>query len=90
MNTPCTTPKLELEPLGRRRVEVDFSAGRVSSDGGGILLAETDRRLSLITRLAACFADFRNEDLIDHSVDELLRQRIFGLALGYEDLRTQS
>lgn len=86
MTTPCTPHKLELEPLGRRRVDIDFSAGNVSSDGGGILLAEADRRLGLSERLAGCFTDFRNADLVEHSVGELLRQRIFGLALGYEDL----
>ena len=85
--TPQTmTKKLELEGLGRRRVEADFSAGRVSSDGGGLLLREVDKRLRLTQRLAWCFHDFRNPDLIEHSVRELIAQRVYGLVLGYEDL----
>lgn len=78
--------KFELEAPGRRRLEVDFSAGQVSSDGGGLVLREADQRLRLSERLAACFTDHRRLDLIDHSVQELLAQRIVGLALGYEDL----
>ncbi len=77
---------MTLEELGRRRVEADFSGGQISSDGGGLLLREVDRRLHLTERLSACFADHRNPELIEHSVDELWRQRAYGLALGYEDL----
>jgi len=77
---------LELQGVGGRRVEADFSGGQISSDGGGLLLREVDRRLRLSKRLSACFTDHRRSDLIDHSVEELLRQRTYGLALGYEDL----
>lgn len=84
--TVCTESKIELEGVGRRRLEVDFSAGRVSSDGGGLLLREADRRLRLSERLASCFTDHRKPWLIDHTVSELVAQRIFGVALGYEDL----
>jgi hypothetical protein len=84
--TVCTESKIELEGAGRRRFELDFSGGRVSSDGGGVLLREADRRLRLSERLAACFTDHRKPWLIDHTVAELVAQRIFGLALGYEDL----
>ncbi len=86
MTTQPTMNKLELEPLGRRRVEIDFSAGQVSSDAGGLLLREVDQRLGLTQRLANCFTDFRNSDLVTHSVRELLAQRVYGFALGYEDL----
>lgn len=86
MTTHATTNNLELEPLGRRRVEADFSAGQVSSDGGGLLLREVDERLRLTERLAGCFTDHRDEKLITHSLRELLAQRIYGFALGYEDL----
>lgn len=86
MTTQSTTNKLELLPLGKRRIEADFSAGRVSSDGGGLLLREVDRRLRFIERLALCFTDHRNPNLITHPVEQMLRQRIFTLALGYEDL----
>lgn len=84
--TVCTESRIELEGVGRRRFEVDFSAGRVSSDGGGLLLREADRRLRLSERLASCFTDHRKPWLCDHTVAELVAQRIFGLALGYEDL----
>lgn len=84
--TVCTGPKVELEGVGRRRLDVDFSAGRVSSDGGGLLLREADRRLQLSERFAECFTDHRQPHLIDHTVAELVAQRVLGLALGYEDL----
>ncbi len=86
MTPHATTTKLELEALGSRRVELDFSAGQVSSDGGGVLLREVDRSMQLTQRLAACFEDHRDEDRTEHQVVELLRQRIYGLSLGYEDL----
>jgi len=86
MTAHATTNKLELEHLGSRRVELDFSAGRVSSDGGGILLREVDKRVRLTERLAKCFTDYRNPKLITHTLRELLAQRTYGLALGYEDL----
>lgn len=84
--TDCKRELFVLEGLGRRRVEADFSAGRVSSDGGGLLLREVDRRLRFTERLAHCFRDFRNPDLIEHTIRELVAQRVYGLALGYEDL----
>ena len=86
MTTQCTVNKLEMEGLGKRRVEADFSAGQVSSDGCGLLLREVDQRIRLTERLATSFQDVRHQDLIDHTVKELLAQRIVGLALGYEDL----
>ena len=63
-----------------------FDGGRISSDGGVVLLRELDRRLGIVERFAGCFADARNPELIEHTVEELVRQRVFGLALGYEDL----
>lgn len=82
----CALPKIELEVSGRRRLDVDFSAGQVSSDGGGLVLRSADQRLRLSQRLADCFTDHRRSNLIDHTVQELLAQRILGLSLGYEDL----
>ena len=69
-----------------RRVEAGFSAGRVSSDGGALLLREVDGKIRLLERLAACFEDGRDPERIEHTVEEMLSQRIYGLALGYEDL----
>lgn len=83
MHTPL---KIELEGPARRRLDVDFSAGQVSSEGGSVLLREADRHLSLSEALAACFTDHRRQDLIDHSMQELVAQRVMGIALGYEDL----
>ena len=78
--------KIELGKLGSRRIEADFSAGQVSSDGGALLLREIDKKLRLTKRLAKCFVDHRNAELIEHKVEQLLCQRIYGIALGYEDL----
>jgi Transposase DDE domain group 1 len=63
-----------------------FDGGTISSDGGAFLLRQTDRRLNLMARLAECFLDGRNQSLVEHSIAEMLSQRIYGLALGYEDL----
>jgi hypothetical protein len=63
-----------------------FDGGTISSDGGGLLLRQTDERLNLLPRLANCFLDGRNQDWVEHSLQEMLAQRIYGLALGYEDL----
>jgi hypothetical protein len=63
-----------------------FDGGTISSDGGAFLLRQTDKRLNLLPRLAECFLDNRNQDLIEHSILEMLSQRVYGLTLGYEDL----
>jgi hypothetical protein len=63
-----------------------FDGGDVTSDGGGLLLRELDERLGVTRAFAACFTDHRNPDLIEHTVEDLVAQRVFGLALGYEDL----
>ena len=86
MGTECTRGQLEFQGLGRRRVEGAFDGGYISADGGAVLLREVDERFGVTQRLAACFSDYRDEDLIEHSVLDLVRQRVYGLALGYEDL----
>ena len=86
MNTQCTAEQMEFHGLGRRRVVGRFDGGRMSSDGGGVLLREADLRLGLTQRLAGCFSDYRNPGGVEHSVRELLAQRIYAIALGYEDL----
>ena len=69
-----------------RQVKAEFSAGQVSSDGGALLLREVDGRINLLGRLAACFSDRRSPLFIQHHMPQMLSQRIYGLALGYEDL----
>jgi len=72
--------------LGARRVLADFSGGYLSSDGGVLLLRQLDEGLGLSRTLASCFRDFRDARFVEHSVRELVAQRILGLAAGYEDL----
>jgi hypothetical protein len=86
MKTECTPEQLEFHALGRREVVGRFDGGRITTDAGGLLLRETDLRIGLLDRLAECFVDYRNPDSIEHSVRSLLAQRVYGLALGYEDL----
>jgi hypothetical protein len=71
---------------GRREVVASFDGGTISSDGGALLLREVDRRLQLMERLAGCFRDERNPLLVRHRLHELIAQRVYALALGYEDL----
>lgn len=86
MPTQCNAEQLEFSGVERRRVVAAFDGGRVSSDAGALLLGKTDEAIGLIDRLASCFADERNLDLIEHSIRTLVGQRVFALALGYEDL----
>ena len=82
MQTQCTSPDLVFQPLGRRSVVAGFDAGRVSSDGGALLLGELDRRTGIVDRFAGCFTDHRDPKLIEHPVEDLIRQRVLGLCLG--------
>ena len=86
MKTECSATKMEFQGVGSRKVEAAFDGGHLSSEGGALLLRETDTRLGVVKRLAACFTDYRDPEQVEHRLDELLRQRIFGIALGYEDL----
>jgi len=84
--TECIQSGFEFEACGKRGIVARFDGGTISSDGGAFLLRQTDKRLNLIERLAGCFLDGRNQALVEHSIPEMLSQRIYGLALGYEDL----
>lgn len=84
--TECTQSSFGFAALYRREVVAKFDGGDITTDAGGLLLREVDRRLRLTERLAACFTDYRRADLIEHQVGELVAQRLYGLALGYEDL----
>lgn len=72
--------------LASRHVVADFSGGTLSTDAGALLLREVDINLGLTRTLAQCFADGRNQVWVEHSVQQMLAQRLYGLALGYEDL----
>lgn len=82
----CTQKEFRFPSFDRRKIEANFEGGNVTSDGGVLLLREAERRLGLIRALSACLQDPRDPALITHAQEELLRQRIFGLAQGYEDL----
>jgi len=84
--TECIQSSFGFEASGRREIVARFDGGTISSDGGAFLLRQTDKRLNLIGRLAESFLDGRNQSLVEHSIAEMLSQRIYGLALGYEDL----
>jgi hypothetical protein len=84
--TECNQETFSFTAHFSRRVEAGFTAGQVSSDGGAPLLREVERRINLLGRLAGCFRDGRNQDLVEHKLSEMLSQRIYGLVLGYEDL----
>ena len=84
--TNCTESCVEFLPLGRRKIEAEFTGGAVSSDGGALLLRQIDQRLGLTAALDQLIPDPRDPRYITHRQLTLLRQRIYGLALGYEDL----
>jgi hypothetical protein len=84
--TECTQSSFEFHPLFSREVVARFDGGQITSDAGGLLLREVARRTGIVAGFAACFTDHRSADRIEHSVAELVAQRVYGLALGYEDL----
>ena len=84
--TECNQSSFGFKACGKREIVARFDGGTISSDGGAFLLRQTDQRLNLLPRLGECFLDGRNQDQIQHSILEMLSQRIYGLALGYEDI----
>jgi len=86
METECNTDRFCFQPLARREVVGAFDGGTISSDGGGLLLREVEQRTGIIRQFAACFSDYRDPERAEHTVEQLVAQRIYGLALGYEDL----
>jgi hypothetical protein len=86
MKTACNPKPLDFHGLGRREIVARFDGGQISSDGGGLLLREVERRTGILRQLAEQFTDYRDTDAIEHSVLDLVSQRVYGLALGYEDL----
>ena len=86
MPTECSAECFDFGIVEGRAVEAAFDAGLVTSDAGALLLGATDRAIGMMDRFAACFHDERRPDLIEHEVATLVGQRVFGIALGYEDL----
>jgi Transposase DDE domain group 1 len=86
MQTECSADLFGFAPVDGRAVVAAFDGGRVTSDAGALLLGSTDRAIGLVERFAGCFTDHRSRGQVEHPVETLVGQRIFGLALGYEDL----
>ncbi|HWS97119.1 MAG TPA: IS1380 family transposase [Candidatus Methylomirabilis sp.] len=86
MTSECNQFVFGFHPQKRREIRAQFDGGAISSDGGGLLLREVEKRVGILRQFAACFTDYRNPDLIEHQVEEMVAQRVYGLALGYEDL----
>lgn len=84
--TNCTSNPIQFKGVKGRKVEAIFSGQTITSDGGGLLLRAADEALRLLPRVARCFSDTRRKASCAHSVESLLRQRVYALALGYEDL----
>ena len=82
----CTSKTTPFPRIKRQQIEAEFSGGDISSDGGVLLLTQADNRLNLIGRLAANISDDRDQNRVKHTVESMLRQRVFGIALGWEDL----
>lgn len=88
-STECQQGSFQFQDLGARKVVGDFTGGSLSSDGGVLLLRQIDRGLGVTRSLAGCFGDRRDQRFVDHSLPQLLAQRVYALALGYEDLNDQ-
>src|SRR3954464_1274006 len=86
MPTECNPDVLLFAPVKGRAVVASFTGGAITSDAGALLLGATDRAIGLVERFAACFQDARDPDQIEHTLATLVGQRVFGIALGYEDL----
>jgi len=86
LDTQCNQESLQFHPLFRRAVRGEFDGGAITTDAGGLLLREVEKRTGIIAQFAACFTDHRDPARIEHGVEELVGQRVYGLALGYEDL----
>ena len=84
--TECTQPSFTFANHGRRQVVARFDGGTITSDGGAVLLRQTEQRTGIVRQFADCFRDHRQPGQVEHSVRELVSQRVYGLALGYEDL----
>lgn len=86
METDCIRKPIEFQDLGRRKVTGRFDGGDISSDGGSLLLREVEKHTHIIEQFAQCFIDHRDQTFVEHPLRDLIAQRVYALALGYEDL----
>src|ERR687893_2284486 len=86
MPTECSPALFDFASVEGRRVVASFDGGAITSHAGALLLGATDRAINLVGRFAACFRDARMPERVEHAVATLVGQRVFGIALGYEDL----
>lgn len=86
MTTECNENSLLFHPVQGREIRCDFDGGAITSDGGGLLLRQVEEQTRIIHQFAACFCDYRDPKRVEHTVEELVAQRVYGLALGYEDM----
>lgn len=84
--TECTQSSFEFAGHESRQVVARFDGGQITSDGGALLLRAVEQRTGILRQFAACFRDYRDPERVEHTVSELVRQRVYALALGYEDL----
>ena len=81
MTTECSVKEFDFQALGNRAVTARFDGGAITSDAGGLLLREVEARTGILRRFAACFTDYRDPDLVEHTIYELVAQRVFAWAL---------
>lgn len=86
MKTHCNQKTFEFQTENSREIVAHFNGGNISSDSGGLLLRQIEQITGIIRQFAGCFADYRDPDLTEHTVEELIAQRVYSLALGYEDI----
>lgn len=86
MSTQCIETTLGFGELGGREIVARFDGGEISSDAGALLLREAEKRTGIVEEFGRCFTDYRSPQLIEHPLRDLIAQRVYGLALGYEDL----
>src|SRR2546428_7524027 len=84
--TECSQSQFPFEAHFSRRVMGGFDGSQLTTDGGGLLLRQADRKIGLLQGVTACFTDHRRRERVEHELHQMLAQRIYGLALGYEDL----
>ena len=86
METGCQQMLFDFQELGKRKVVAEFNGGTISTDSGALLLREVEHGRDILKQFSNCFIDYRDQDEIEHTLKELISQRVYGIALGYEDL----